>query len=66
MWRFRGERIQVLKLGADGKYKIARASMAFPFLPVDQFTKFVIRMLDEEQTSVVREFQAWVRTLATR
>jgi hypothetical protein len=53
----------VLKLGSDGKYRIVRASLAFPFLPMDQFTKFVLRMPEEEQTSVAREFQTWVRTL---
>lgn len=64
IWRFRGRRVQVLKLGKDGKYKLARASIAFPFLPMEKFTEFVIRMLEGEQTTVVREFQTWVRTLA--
>jgi Uma2 family endonuclease len=64
VWRFRRGKIQVLKLTREGKYRVVQASAAFPVLPMARFTEFVMRMFDEEQTSVVREFQAWVRELA--
>ena len=64
LWRFSGNRIQVLKLGRDRKYHLRPSSLAFPFLPMEKFTFFVLRMLRDEQTTVVREFQVWVRTLA--
>lgn len=63
LWRFDGRSVQVLKLGGDGKYAPIPASELFPFLPVEMFTRFVRRMLDEDQTAVVIEFQEWVRAL---
>jgi Uma2 family endonuclease len=63
VWRFDGDKINVLLLGSDGSYSIAASSAAFPFLPMDQFLRFVLRMENEGQTQVLREFQQWVRTL---
>ena len=63
LWRFDGRSVQVLKLGADGKFASIPASELFPFLPIEMFSRFVGRMLDEDQTAVVIEFQEWVRTL---
>lgn len=63
LWRFDGRSIQVLKLGADGQYVAIARSELFPFLPLEAFGQFVSRMLDEDQTAVVIEFQEWVREL---
>jgi len=63
LWRFDGEKLTVLHL-LGGRYHPAHASMALPFLPMAEFEKFVHRMLgDEDETKVLREFQAWVRLL---
>jgi len=65
LWRHDGIRFSVLHLRRDGKYRAASKSVAFPFLPIGTFAKFIKRMLAEDQTTVVREFQAWVRTLVS-
>ncbi|HZK79488.1 MAG TPA: hypothetical protein VFC46_00435 [Humisphaera sp.] len=38
-------------------------SALFPFLPLDEFVKFVHRLLEEETNSVMRDFRKWVRML---
>jgi Uma2 family endonuclease len=62
LWRFDGSTLTVLALRA-GAYRAVEHSIAFPFLPIDQFSSFVCRMTNEEQTMVVREFRRWVGTL---
>lgn len=62
LWRFEGSELTVLLL-QGGTYQPVEKSPTFPFLPIDQFSRFICRMMDEEQTSVVREFQRWLRTL---
>ena len=64
LWRFDGSTLTVLVLEA-GNYRAVENSIAFPFLPIDQFCVFVGRMTNEEQTAVVREFRLWIRTLKT-
>ena len=63
LWRHDGTRFAVMHLKRDGKYRVATKSVAFPFLPVDAFAKFIERMRGEDQTTVVRAFQTWVRML---
>ncbi len=63
IWRYDAKGLAVLLLRDDGKYERDEASRAFPFLPMLEFEKFVKRMEFEEQTSVLREFRDWVKTL---
>lgn len=65
LWRFDGSKITVLLLQGS-TYRPVEKSPTFPFLPMDQFTRFVHRMVEESQTAVIREFQLWVRTLRTK
>lgn len=62
LWRF-DERLFVLRLHANGKYYPAERSEVFPFLPMKQFEAFLLRLKDEEQNRVLREFRDWVNTL---
>jgi Uma2 family endonuclease len=64
LWRFDGFALTVLTLDGAGAYQKVERSVAFPFLPIDLFTQYVRRMANEEQTTVVREFRQWLRTLA--
>jgi Uma2 family endonuclease len=64
IWRYDGDTLSVLLLDVSGKYQPSPTSKSFPFLPMDKFTAFVRRMDDEDQLAVLREFQAWVRTLS--
>ena len=63
LWRYDGFHITVLLLEPTGRYRTSAASSALPFLPMDKFETFVHRMEQEEQTTVMREFQTWARTL---
>jgi Uma2 family endonuclease len=61
VWRFDGETLRVLILGASGKYKERARSLAFPLLPMDEFVRFV-KMLDtEDELVLVQEFTSWLR-----
>ena len=62
IWRFDGETFKVLLLGANGKYKERARSAAFPALPMDGFVGFVKKLGSAEETELIREFIAWLRT----
>jgi len=63
LWRFDGKKLHVLVLDHEGQYLPSERSVAFPFLPMERIFEFAMRMENEEQTAVLREFQKWVRTL---
>lgn len=62
LWRFDGTRLTVLSL-RDEKYGVSDSSSVFPFLPMEQFQQYVVRLASERQPSVMREFRDWVRKL---
>lgn len=66
LWRFQGGRLVVLHLRDDGHYQPVASSLAFPFLPMKQFEGFLLRLRDEQQNHVLREFRDWARTLPTK
>jgi Uma2 family endonuclease len=61
LWRYRKSKLRVRVLGADGTYADHPKSLAFPFLPMDQFAQFVRRMVTERQNDVLRDFRKWAR-----
>ena len=63
LWRFDGNKLQVLHLGPKRKYVVRSRSLALPFLPMAAFAKFVSRMRDNNQIKVLNEFRAWVQSL---
>lgn len=62
LWRFDGQELEVLVLGKKG-YSRVNSSSAFPFLPMDRFTQFVHRLLNEDQAIVLQDFRKWVASL---
>ena len=62
IWRFADGRLRVLKLKA-GKYQVVKKSLGFPFLPMRGVEAFLLRLEDEDQTTVLRVFRDWVKTL---
>jgi Uma2 family endonuclease len=66
LWRFAHPELTVLLLNADGKYQSSSQSASLPFLPMDTFKAFLLRLEAEEQTAVLREFRDWVITLDAR
>lgn len=66
LWTFGGRRLLVRQLGPDQAYHPTNSSTAFPFLPMDRFERFLLRMDNERQATVLREFRKWVSTLPVR
>jgi Uma2 family endonuclease len=62
IWRFDGETLKVLILGANGKYRQKAKSLAFPTLPMDRFAQFVAKLGTADEVSLIREFTEWART----
>ncbi len=62
IWRFNGSRLIIRLLGQDGAYADAPASRIFPFLSMDVFVAFVLRMINEDETEVVRDFRDWIHS----
>jgi Uma2 family endonuclease len=63
LWRYDAKRLAVLELNKEGKYSERPSSLAFPFLPMEPFAKYLDRMRAEDDLTVLRDFHQWVRTL---
>jgi len=63
IWRYSDGRLTVRLLTADGVYVDSPISKLFPFLPINRFASFIPKMVDEDETQVLLEFQDWVRSL---
>ncbi len=61
LWRFDGESLTVLLLGADGPYAPSTRSAAFPFLPMDEVARFLIDPDLSDESRWGRTFRRWVR-----
>jgi Uma2 family endonuclease len=61
LWRVDGEKLIVLLLGQDGRYTESGTSRSFPFLPIEEVTRFLLRHVPGEDTRWARSFRAWVR-----
>ncbi len=62
VWRFDGESLKILILGANGKYKERAKSSAFPALPMEEFVEFIKNVDTAEENALTREFTDWLRT----
>jgi Uma2 family endonuclease len=61
LWRFDGERLHVYRRNATGVYEPCAASSTFPAIPLGELVRFLRLGLDQDDTSVVRAFRAWVQ-----
>jgi Uma2 family endonuclease len=60
VWRWDGEKLHILSLGADGQYSESERSRAFPFLPIAEFARFLHRDPAQSDTKWMQSFRAWV------
>ena len=58
-----GTTLKVLQLQPDGTYTGQTQSPAFPFLPLDEVERFLARRDETDETTWIRSFRAWVKTL---
>ncbi|MCH8042866.1 MAG: Uma2 family endonuclease [Planctomycetes bacterium] len=61
LWRFDGEQLSVLHLGAGGEYHAAESSLSFPFLPVGELSRFLRFEGSINETKQIRTFVDWIR-----
>lgn len=62
LWRFADDQLIVHRLSASGQYEESDMSLAFPFLPLEEFRRFTIRDPSVDVTTWIRSFREWVRT----
>ena len=62
IWRYDGDTFRVMILAPNGKYKEKGKSLAFPTLPIEDFSRFVGRLGSEEEVKLAQDFIAWLRT----
>jgi Uma2 family endonuclease len=63
LWRFDGSKLFVLKLSRGNVYVPVSSSSVFPFLRMDEFEAFLLRMGRERQLAVLEDFRVWLRAL---
>ncbi len=66
VWRFDGERIEVLQLQSDGQYTVVPRSRYFPQVPLAEVVKFLKENLHLGEAQMFRAFRAWVRDQIAR
>jgi Uma2 family endonuclease len=66
IWRYDGEQLKIRLLGTDAVYHDSMISRAFPFLSVTEFARFITPMADDDETRVLKDFRAWLRTFPAR
>ena len=63
VWLYDGISLKVLQLQPDGTYTRQTQSPAFPFLPLEEVERFLARRDETDETTWIRSFRAWVKTL---
>jgi Uma2 family endonuclease len=63
VWVYDAVTLKVYQLQSDGKYAQQARSPSFPFLPLDQIEGFLARRNETDETTWIRSFRAWVKTL---
>lgn len=63
LWRYSNDRLTVCLLTPGGIYADSETSRALPFLPLTTFARFIPKMIEGDQTQVLLEFRAWLRSL---
>jgi Uma2 family endonuclease len=67
LWRFDGERLDVLQLQEDGAYQVMPRSGIFPQAPIGEIGRFLNQYAIGDDTRWARAFRQWVReTLVPR
>ncbi len=63
VWLYDGAALEVCQLQPDKTYAKQTRSPAFPFLPLDEVERFLARRNETDETTWIRSFRAWVKTL---
>ena len=63
VWLYDAVTLKVYQLQSDGAYAQQTRSPAFPFLPLEEIERFLARRNETDETTWIRSFRAWVKTL---
>jgi len=63
VWLFDGMTLKVYHLQPEGVYAQRSRSPSFPFLPLEQIEAFLARRDESDETTWIRSFRAWVKTI---
>jgi Uma2 family endonuclease len=66
IWRYDGERLSVVCLQTDRTYAERTQSGVFSFLPLGEIERFLAERNATDETSWIRSFRKWVRTIPIR
>lgn len=61
VWRFDGQRVNVLLRRADGSYEASDHSLAFPRLDMQSLNRFLAMGVAGDQHTAVKAFRDWLR-----
>ena len=61
VWRFNGQRIQILRLRSDGTYEEVQRSPTFPQIDIAGIVPFLRPDADRDYLATIRDFRRWVR-----
>jgi hypothetical protein len=61
VWRYKGKKLRVYLLGAEGAFRESPVSLAFPHLDMAKVNEFLQAAGTMDETTLLREFAAWVR-----
>jgi Uma2 family endonuclease len=63
VWLYDGTALEVYRLERDGRYSAESRSPSFPFLPIAEVERFLARRNETDETTWIRSFREWVKTL---
>lgn len=61
LWRWEDNRLQVYRLGVDGKYEPCERSLGFPSLPLPEFLRFIEETQALSHSELIEPFRVWVQ-----
>ena len=64
VWLYDAVMLKVYQLQADSTYAQQTRSPSFPFLPLEDIERFLARRNETDETTWIRLFRAWVKTLS--
>ena len=64
IWSYEDDELRVYRLQDDDTYAQQDRSAAFPFLPLESIQEFLDRRNATDETTWIRSFRKWVRTLS--
>lgn len=61
IWRYAKRELTVHLLNSSGEYEASNHSLAFPMLPLQDFSQFIVRDPAIDETTWILQFRQWVR-----